>query len=174
MSDAKIELDRTYTVPLSRAWIAPRYRRTNRVVNVLKEFAEHHMKSSEIKIDSKLNEMLWSRGITKPPRRITVRMTKDEDGLVTISLPKPQRIEREPLPELPRETTPLSLESDETTQEGKEGAAPQQSTGTQAVPASAAPSADAEKPSSDQPASKSVKKKRKTAKKDQTEESSES
>jgi large subunit ribosomal protein L31e len=88
MSDSKIELERTYTVPLSRAWIAPRYRRTSRAVNVLKEFARHHMKSSEIKIDSDLNEKLWKRGVTKPPRRIMVTMTKDEDGLVTISLPK--------------------------------------------------------------------------------------
>jgi large subunit ribosomal protein L31e len=88
MSESKVELERTYTVPLSRAWIAPRYRRTSRAVNVLKEFAIHHMKSSEIKIDSKLNERLWNRGITKPPRRITVTMSKDEDGLVTISLPK--------------------------------------------------------------------------------------
>ncbi len=93
MSDSEIELDRTYTVPLSRAWIAPRHRRTARAVNVLKEFAERHMKSSEIKIDSKLNEKLWGRGITKPPRRITVRMTKDEDGLVTISLPKETKTE---------------------------------------------------------------------------------
>ena len=46
------------------------------------------MKSSEIKIDTDLNEELWKRGITKPPRRITVRMEKDEDGVVTISLPK--------------------------------------------------------------------------------------
>jgi large subunit ribosomal protein L31e len=97
MSDSKIELERMYTVPLSRAWIAPRYRRTSRAVNVLKEFAERHMKSSEIKIDSELNERLWSRGITKPPRRITVKMTKDEDGLVTISLPKLE--EQRPLAE---------------------------------------------------------------------------
>jgi large subunit ribosomal protein L31e len=95
LSDSEIELDRTYTVPLSRAWIAPRHRRTARAVNVLKEFAERHMKSSEIKIDSKLNEMLWGRGITKPPRRIKVRMTKDEDGLVTISLPKETKTEEE-------------------------------------------------------------------------------
>jgi large subunit ribosomal protein L31e len=88
MSNSEVELERTYTVPLSRAWIAPRYRRTSRAVNVLKEFARRHMKSAEIKIDSDLNEKLWSRGITGPPRRIVVKMTKDEDGLVTISLPK--------------------------------------------------------------------------------------
>src|SRR5579872_4399888 len=55
---------------------------------MLREFAEKHMKSSEIKIDTELNEELWKRGITKPPRRITVKMEKDEDGVVTISLPK--------------------------------------------------------------------------------------
>ncbi len=88
MPETEIELERVYTVPLSRAWIAPRHRRVVRAVHVLREFAERHMKSAEIKIDSELNQTLWSRGITKPPRRITVKMTKDEDGLVTISLPK--------------------------------------------------------------------------------------
>ncbi len=98
MPEAENELDRTYVVPLAGAWIAPRYRRTSRAVNVLKEFAERHMKSSEIKIDTKLNDTLWNRGITRPPRKITVRMTKDEDGLVTISLPKAPNEEEEATP----------------------------------------------------------------------------
>lgn len=93
LPDPEFELDRTYTVPLSRAWIAPRYKRTARAINVMREFAEKHMKSSEIKIDEDLNERMWVRGITKPPRRIKVRMTKDEDGLVTISLPKKEETE---------------------------------------------------------------------------------
>jgi hypothetical protein len=61
---------------------------------MLREFAEKHMKSSEIKITMELNEEIWKRGITKPPRRITVKMEKDEDGIVTISLPK--KAKREP------------------------------------------------------------------------------
>jgi large subunit ribosomal protein L31e len=95
LSDTEFEIDREYTVPLSRAWIAPRYRRTPRAVNILKEFAQRHLKSSEIKIESSLNEQLWEKGITQPPRRVTVRMTKDEDGLVTISLPKKTPAEEE-------------------------------------------------------------------------------
>lgn len=59
---------------------------------MIREFAEKHMKSSEIKIDTELNERLWNRGITSPPRRITVRMKRDEDGIVTISLPKEAKI----------------------------------------------------------------------------------
>src|SRR5487761_911125 len=88
MSKQEEKLERVYTVPLTQAWITARHKRTKRAVKVLREFAEHHMKSSEIKITTELNERLWNRGITKPPRKITVKMVKDEDGLITISLPK--------------------------------------------------------------------------------------
>ncbi len=135
MPDSKIELERMYTVPLSRAWIAPRYRRTSRAVNVLKEFAERHMKSSEIKIDSELNETLWKRGITKPPRRITVKMTKDEDGLVTISLPELEEEEAEAKsvePEKEEEKISTGLESSK--QEDVENSAESQQTETVNVP----------------------------------------
>lgn len=114
MSDQKVEVDRVYTVPLSRAWITARHKRTKRAVNILREFAEKHMKSSEIKIDTDLNEMLWKRGITKPPRRIKVRMEKDEDGIVTISLPK--KVEEEKV-----EATPVEIkEEPKTVQEEPE------------------------------------------------------
>jgi large subunit ribosomal protein L31e len=103
MSDQEIELERVYTVPLSRAWITARHRRTRRAVNILREFAEHHMKSSEIKIDTELNEALWKRGITKPPRRIIVKMEKDEDGVVTISLPKETKRKSEVMTPKPSE-----------------------------------------------------------------------
>jgi large subunit ribosomal protein L31e len=83
----KEEVERIYTVPLWRAWVTPRYRRTERVINLLKEFAARHMKSKEVKISEELNEMLWSRGIRNPPRRVTVKMVRDKDGLVTISPP---------------------------------------------------------------------------------------
>lgn len=92
MSQTKEELERVYTIPLSRAWIAARHRRTKRAVNMIREFAEKHMKSSEIRIDTELNERLWNRGITSPPRKITVRMKRDEDGVVTISLPKEAKV----------------------------------------------------------------------------------
>ena len=74
MSKQEQKIERVYTVPLTRAWITARHKRTKRAVKVLREFAERHMKSSEIKIDTDLNEKLWYRGITKPPRRITVKI----------------------------------------------------------------------------------------------------
>jgi ribosomal protein L31E len=37
-------------------------------------------------IDTSVNEEIWKNGITNPPRRIRVRLSKDDEGLVTVSL----------------------------------------------------------------------------------------
>jgi large subunit ribosomal protein L31e len=44
------------------------------------------MKSNEIKLDQDLNRQLWSRGKTNPPRKVRVKMVKEEGGTVTVSL----------------------------------------------------------------------------------------
>jgi large subunit ribosomal protein L31e len=77
---------RVYTINLGKAWITPEHKRTDRVVNMIREFAERHMKSNEIKLDQDLNRQLWSRGKTNPPRKVRVKMVKEEDGTVTVSL----------------------------------------------------------------------------------------
>lgn len=75
-----------YTVNFRKAWITPEYKRTNRVVGILKEFTRRHMKTDDIKIDQYLNRYLWQRGKRNPPRKIRVRMTKDESDTVVVSL----------------------------------------------------------------------------------------
>jgi large subunit ribosomal protein L31e len=92
MSETEPVLERIYTVPLGRAWIAPRYRRAEKAVTVLRTFVERHMKPSSVVIDTKVNEAIWSRGIEKPPRRIRVRMAKDDDGVVTVTLAEEPRL----------------------------------------------------------------------------------
>jgi large subunit ribosomal protein L31e len=77
---------RVYTINLGKAWITPEHKRTDRVVNMIREFAEKHMKSDQIKLDQALNRQLWSRGKTNPPRKVRVKMAKEEDGTVTVSL----------------------------------------------------------------------------------------
>lgn len=86
MAAVEENLTRVYTINLGRAWLTPQYKRTDRVVNMIREFAEKHMKSDEIKLDQDLNRQIWSRGKTNPPRRVRVKMSKDEDGVVTVSL----------------------------------------------------------------------------------------
>ncbi len=76
---------RIYTINLGKARLTPRYRRTDRVVNMIREFARKHMKSNEVKLDQELNRHVWKRGKAHPPRRLRVRMTKDEDGIVIVS-----------------------------------------------------------------------------------------
>lgn len=77
---------RVYTINLGRAWLTPQHKRTDRVVNMIREFAQKHMKSGEVKLDQDLNRQIWARGKTNPPRKVRVKMVKDEDDIVTVSL----------------------------------------------------------------------------------------
>jgi large subunit ribosomal protein L31e len=86
MSKEEDNLSRVYTVNLGKAWLTPRYRRTDRVVNMVREFAIKNMQSDEIKIDQDLNRHIWNRGKTNPPRKVRVKMVKDEDDVVTVTL----------------------------------------------------------------------------------------
>ena len=74
-----------YTINLSKAWLTPRYRRTDRVINMIKEFTKRHMKNENVKIDQELNEELWRRGKTNPPRKIRVKMTTEDNSILVSS-----------------------------------------------------------------------------------------
>ena len=80
--------ERIYTVPLGRAWIAPRKKHSPRAIRLLRGFIKRHMKTDEdsIRITNKVNEKIWSRGIEKPPRKIRIRATRDSEGIVTVRL----------------------------------------------------------------------------------------
>ncbi len=86
MSNVEETIARIYTINFSKAWLTPKHKRTDRVVNMIKEFAIKHMKSSQIKIDQELNRYIWEKGKTNPPRKVRVRIVKDEDDHVIVSL----------------------------------------------------------------------------------------
>ncbi len=94
MSEQKTEeLTRTYVVPLGVVYEAPPYRRAKKAVIVIREFATRHMKAKQVSIDSGVNELIWSRGIKHPPRRVTLEMERDEDGVVKVRLPpEPEKV----------------------------------------------------------------------------------
>ena len=52
---------------------------------MIREFARHHMKTEDVKIDEELAHQIWKRGIRHPPRKIRVMMTKTDEGFVLIS-----------------------------------------------------------------------------------------
>ena len=80
------ELERVYTINLGKVLLSANTRRSTRAINMIREFARHHMKTENVKIDEDLAHEIWKRGIRHPPRKIRVRMTKTDEGSVLISL----------------------------------------------------------------------------------------
>ncbi len=95
MSNVDETIARIYTINFSKAWLTPKHKRTDRVINMIKEFAIKHMKSSQIKLDQELNRYIWQKGKTNPPRKVRVRIVKDEDDQVIVSLYEDVQIESE-------------------------------------------------------------------------------
>jgi len=79
------ELERVYTINLGKVLLSPDNRRSKRAINMIREFARHHMKIEDVKIDEELAHQIWARGIRHPPRKIRVMMTKTDEGFVLVS-----------------------------------------------------------------------------------------
>lgn len=80
--------ERLYTFPFRRLWGAPRRKRTPRAVRMLKEYVKRHMKVENVIISNEINEQIWARGISKPPRNLKIRAVKDKEGKVIVYPPK--------------------------------------------------------------------------------------
>ncbi|MDD1679904.1 MAG: 50S ribosomal protein L31e [Methanomicrobiales archaeon] len=78
--------EQIYVVPLRVVGSVPRWKRGNRAIKEIRKYLARHMKSEDIKLDQSINEMVWSRGIEKPPSKIRIRAMKFEDGQVQAEL----------------------------------------------------------------------------------------
>ncbi len=78
--------ERVYTVPLDHAWIAPIKNRVPRAMKILRDYVKKNMGSDSVLINNKVNEVLWSRGIERPLRKIRIRAVKDKDDIVRVDL----------------------------------------------------------------------------------------
>ena len=79
------EAERVYTINLGKVWLSPNNQRAKRAINMIREFATHHMKTGQIKIDQDLSQAVWKHGIRSPPRKIRVKMAKTDEGYVLVS-----------------------------------------------------------------------------------------
>ena len=79
------EIERVYTIPLGKVKLSQSQHRAVRAINMIKEFARHHMKVEEIKIEEELSHLIWSKGVRNPPRKVRVRMSKTDEGYVLVS-----------------------------------------------------------------------------------------
>jgi large subunit ribosomal protein L31e len=98
------ESEKILTIPLKMTRRVPKSQRASRAIKEIREFVARHMRAAEglsedekerfthptekIWIDTKVNEVIWRRGIEKPPAEIRVRAIKFEDGLIEVSLPE--------------------------------------------------------------------------------------
>lgn len=74
-----------YTIPLRDAYRAPLTKRAKVAIRVLREFVARHTKAQVIKISPQVNELIWSRGIKRPPRRIRVKVELSEEEGVKVA-----------------------------------------------------------------------------------------
>ena len=81
------DLERIYIVPFGEAYNGSRTVRSRKAIKILREFMCRHMKSApeEVAISTGVNELIWARGMQKPPRKIKVRALK-KDGRTLVML----------------------------------------------------------------------------------------
>ncbi len=71
--------EKIYTIRLTEAYKKPLNRRSPYAVRLVKDYVKTHTKAKEVKIGSKLNETIWTRGIKRPARSVRVKVVRDGD-----------------------------------------------------------------------------------------------
>ena len=78
--------EKIYTIPIrNTAKVKARGKRTRHAVSVVRKYLEKYAKAKTIKIGSKLNEEIWSRGNKKPPASVRVKAVIDA-GVLKVEL----------------------------------------------------------------------------------------
>lgn len=75
--------ERVVTVPLRDVSAAPSHERADRAMRLIREHLAQHFSVSEdkVRLDPSINEAVWERGRSKPPRKLRVRAARfDEAG----------------------------------------------------------------------------------------------
>ncbi|MBT8251735.1 MAG: 60S ribosomal protein L31 [Nitrosopumilus sp.] len=103
------ELERVYTINLGKVLLSQSQHRAVRAINMIKEFARHHMKVEQIKIEEELAHLIWAKGVRSPPRKIRVRMSKTDEGYVLVS-PYTDEVEPAVIPEKDTKQIPDKVE----------------------------------------------------------------
>ena len=166
------ELERVYTIPLGKVLLSQSQHRAVRAINMIREFGRKHMKTQEIKIDEELAQLIWSRGVRSPPRKIRVKMTKTDDGYILVTNyeegTESDETDSKKSPEIKQKVEPQTDDADaievteETLKEAK--SAPKEAKPKAEEPAPKEAKPKAKEPKAEKPAPKEAKPKAKEAK----------
>jgi len=78
--------EKIHVVPLRKAYEAPRTKRAKVAIRLIREYVERHTKASVIRLTPRLNEVVWSRGIEKPPHRVKIKVTMIDEETAEIDV----------------------------------------------------------------------------------------
>jgi large subunit ribosomal protein L31e len=78
-------VSRDYTIHLAKRTHKTTFKaKTPKAIKAIKKFAEEMMKTTDVRIDPKVNKFIWKQGVRNPPKRIRVRLSRkrneDEDA----------------------------------------------------------------------------------------------
>jgi len=79
-----------YTINLSRARTVGRNKRAKKASSILREELERR-EGEEISISNEVNQKIWSRGASKPPRKVDIEVVEAEEGLWAVLSDKAQK-----------------------------------------------------------------------------------
>ncbi|NUN11439.1 hypothetical protein HUU53_02240 [Candidatus Micrarchaeota archaeon] len=82
----EVLLERIYTINLSKALAKPVSSRFNSAVRIIREYLKKHMKSADVKIELGVVKQL--KKSKKIVRKISLKVTKDKQGIVLAELKK--------------------------------------------------------------------------------------
>ncbi len=82
MSQTRIEV----TLNLREAYKAPKWRRANRAINIIRMKAARIAKTESVKISEELTRLIFSSSVEKIPRRLSLVIEKDEEGEAWVRL----------------------------------------------------------------------------------------
>mmetsp|Transcript_15072 Transcript_15072/g.35300 ORF Transcript_15072/g.35300 Transcript_15072/m.35300 type:complete len:125 (+) Transcript_15072:64-438(+) len=74
---SKEPVTRDYTIHMAKLmWKKAFKKRAPRAIREIRKFATRAMLTKDVRIDTKLNKFIWSKGIRNVPRRVRVRMSR--------------------------------------------------------------------------------------------------
>ena len=73
--------ERVVTVPLRDVKKGPNHEAADRAVKLIREHLAKHftVEPREVRLDGSINEAIWARGRSKPPRKLRVRAARFEE-----------------------------------------------------------------------------------------------
>ncbi|MFC7008911.1 50S ribosomal protein L31e [Halalkalicoccus salilacus] len=90
MSSSEFE-ERVITVPLRDAKAQAGHERADKAMKIVREHLAKHFSVEEdaVRLDSSINEAVWERGRSKPPRKLRIRaarFTEEGEAIVEAEL----------------------------------------------------------------------------------------